>query len=74
MHGRAGAGIEDASPDHFGIEQPVVATFHPLPHRGLQPGEGLRQDRLPPRALLQVEAGETIGAGGKGLEELLHWS
>ena len=43
------AGLElDTSPAaiHFGIDQPVVAAFHPLAHLAVQPGQSIRQQGL----------------------------
>ena len=57
---------------HLGVEQPVVAAFHPLLHRGLQPGQSPGQHRLAAGALLQGQPFEAVGAGGEGLEEAFH--
>ena len=72
MHRWCARGIQHPAPLHLGVEQPVVAALHPLLHRAVEPGQGLRQDRLPLRGGFQLQAGKAIGARGKGLQELLH--
>lgn len=66
MHGRRGGRIQQVAAEGLGVQQPVVAAFHPLAHPGLQPGQGLRQQGLAAGAGLQLQSRQPVGSGGKG--------
>ena len=46
VHRGAALRIQHPAAIHFGIDQPVVAAFHPLAHLAVQPGQSIRQQGL----------------------------
>lgn len=52
VHCGCAAWIHQGAATHLRIDQPMVTALHPLAHPCLQPGQGLRKQRLSQRAAL----------------------
>jgi hypothetical protein len=72
MDGGDASGIEDFASIDRGIDQPVIAAFHPTLDVAFEIGEAVSKDRTAISCSVSTEIDEAIFTWGKGFEELLH--
>lgn len=72
MDGSDSGGIEDFASIDRGIDQPMIAAFHPAVDVAFEVGEAVGENLAAVGGGVDIDADEAIFPWGKGFEELLH--